>query len=144
MSLGTICDDTLVLYIVATYTEVQRVISDYFPAEFGIFFDGWTFKSEHYLAVFAAFGHDGKQETVLLAMAPLLDKEHDADAHIAFLKTILKPVKRHVECVRFLVGDNCSVTGSIATKLRIPLVGCASHRLNLAMNQYLETYAYIL
>ncbi|KAF1779715.1 hypothetical protein GQ600_25879 [Phytophthora cactorum] len=31
-------------------------------------------KSEHYLAVIAAFGHDGKQETVLLAMAPLLNK----------------------------------------------------------------------
>ncbi|KAG6945995.1 hypothetical protein JG687_00016975 [Phytophthora cactorum] len=111
-SLGTICDDTLVLYI-----------------------------HEHYLAVFAAFGHDGKQEAVLLAMAPLLGKEacvsnphHDADAHIASLKTILKPVKRHIECVRFLVGDNCSVNGSIATKLGIPLVGRASHRLNLAMN----------
>lgn len=100
---------------------------------------------------FAVFGHDGKQETVLLAMAPLLDTEacdsdphHDADAHIAFLKTILKPVKRHIECVRFLVGDNCSVNGSIARKLGVPLVGCASHRLNLAMNQYLETHADIL
>ncbi|KAG3081583.1 hypothetical protein PI125_g20130 [Phytophthora idaei] len=84
-------------------------------------------------------------------MTPLLDKEacgsnphHDADALIAFLKTILKPVKRHIECVRFLVGDNCSMNGSIATKLGIPLVGCANHRLNLAMNQYLETYADIL
>ncbi|KAG2760157.1 hypothetical protein PC116_g25133 [Phytophthora cactorum] len=74
-------------------------------------------------------------------MAPLLGKEacvsnphHDADAHIASLKTILKPVKRHIECVRFLVGDNCSVNGSTATKLGIPLVGRASHRLNLAMN----------
>ncbi|KAF1778876.1 Ribonuclease H-like domain [Phytophthora cactorum] len=128
--------------------EVLRVISGYLPAEFGIVFDGWTFKSEHYVAVFAAFGHGGKQKIVLLAMVPLLDKEHDphhdADAHIAFLKTILKPMKRHIECVRFLVGDNCSVKSSISTKLGTPLVGCASHRLNLSVNQYLETYAGIL
>eukprot|EP00644_Phytophthora_capsici_P019588 jgi/Phyca11/133604/e_gw1.585.2.1 len=84
-------------------------------------------------------------------MAPLLDKEdcnsdphHDADAHIAFLKTILKPLKRRIDCIRFLVGDNCSVNGSIASKLGVPLVGCASHRLNLAMTQYLDEYEDIL
>ncbi|KAG2760163.1 hypothetical protein PC116_g18128 [Phytophthora cactorum] len=43
-SLGTICDYTLVLYIVATCNELLRVISDYLPAEFGIIFDGWTLK----------------------------------------------------------------------------------------------------
>lgn len=150
-TLKPICDDTLVHYMAAVCQEVLRTFSEFLPERFGIVFDGWSFKSEHYVGVFAAFGHDGKRETVLLAMAPLLDKEdcnnhphHDADAHVAFLKTILKPLKRRIECVRFLVGDNCSVNGSIASKLGIPLVGCASHRLNLAMTQYLDEYEDIL
>ncbi|KAF1792151.1 Ribonuclease H-like domain [Phytophthora cactorum] len=136
-SLGTMCDYTLILYIVATCTEVLRVISDYHPAEFGI----------HYLAVFAAFGHDDKQESVLLAMAPLLGKEacvsnphHDADAHIAYLKTILKPVKRHIEYIlhkinelmKFLRGLNQAAkhySGHILTK-RFMVIGgvCGLHR----------------
>ncbi|KAF1793867.1 hypothetical protein GQ600_25677 [Phytophthora cactorum] len=46
-------------------------------------------------------------------LVPLLDKEgcdsnthHDADAYIAVLMSARKPVKRHFEYVRFLVGDN--------------------------------------
>ncbi|DBA02744.1 TPA: hypothetical protein N0F65_010672 [Lagenidium giganteum] len=35
--------------------------------------------------------------------------------------------------VKFLVGDNCSTNLAIATKLTTPIVGCASHRFNLAL-----------
>ncbi|KAG6596063.1 Hydroxyacylglutathione hydrolase [Phytophthora cinnamomi] len=42
--------------------------------------------------------------------------------------------------VGFLVGDNCATNQSIATKMGIPLVGCASHRFNLAVNKFLEPY----
>ncbi|KAE9154518.1 hypothetical protein PF006_g1454 [Phytophthora fragariae] len=60
-----------------------------------------TFKSEHFLAVFAIFGHDRKSESVLLAMTPLLDQEdpyenphHSAEVHIDFLRQQTKT--RHV------------------------------------------------
>ncbi|KAE9342795.1 hypothetical protein PF008_g9993 [Phytophthora fragariae] len=42
--------------------------------------------------------------------------------------------------VGLLVGDNCATNQSIATKMGIPLVGCASHRFNLAVNKFLEPY----
>ncbi|KAE9182775.1 hypothetical protein PF002_g26895 [Phytophthora fragariae] len=68
-----------------------------------------TFKSEHFLAVFAIFGHDRKSESVLLAMTPLLDQEdpyenphHSAEVHIDFLRSVLKDVKRFDNCVLFL------------------------------------------
>ncbi|EGZ29777.1 hypothetical protein PHYSODRAFT_475994 [Phytophthora sojae] len=34
---------------------------------------------------------------------------------------------------RFLVADNCTVNRRLATLMSVPLVGCASHRLNLAV-----------
>jgi hypothetical protein len=40
-----------------------------------------------------------------------------------------------IDMARFLVADNCATNKSIATKLGIPLVGCASHRFNLAANK---------
>ncbi|KAE8987713.1 hypothetical protein PF007_g19429 [Phytophthora fragariae] len=110
-----------------------------------------TFKSEHFLAVFAIFGHDRKSESVLLAMTPLLDQEdpyenphHSAEVHIDFLRSVLKDVKRFDNCVLFLVGDNCSVNGSMSAKMGVPFVGCAGYRLNLALARYLQEYATIL
>ncbi|KAE8975552.1 hypothetical protein PF006_g18139 [Phytophthora fragariae] len=37
-----------------------------------------------------------------------------------------------------MVGDNCSVNQSIGRKVgAVPFIGCASHRFNLAMKDYL-------
>ncbi|KAE9162259.1 hypothetical protein PF002_g31398 [Phytophthora fragariae] len=38
-----------------------------------------------------------------------------------------------LEQCRFFVGDNCSVNRQLATLTGVPLIGCASHRLNLAV-----------
>ncbi|OWY94058.1 hypothetical protein PHMEG_00036322 [Phytophthora megakarya] len=46
-----------------------------------------------------------------------------------------------VTCV---VGDNCSSNQSIATKIGVPLVGCASHRINLAVNRCITEYEPLL
>ena len=37
-----------------------------------------------------------------------------------------------------LVGDNVSVNRTIAIKAEVPLVGCASHQLNLAVDDLLS------
>ncbi|KAG6952916.1 hypothetical protein JG687_00012715, partial [Phytophthora cactorum] len=103
--------------------------------QFGIIFDGWTFHSEHYVAVFAALEHDGHAETVL-AMAPLVDDEvedHTAEVHVTFLCSILSIFMRTTADLLFVTGDNCSTKGRVATLLGLPLVGCASHRLNWAV-----------
>ncbi|OWZ09566.1 hypothetical protein PHMEG_00017707 [Phytophthora megakarya] len=42
--------------------------------------------------------------------------------------------------VKFIVGDNCSTNQNISTGLGIPLIGCASHRFNLAINRSLQDY----
>eukprot|EP00644_Phytophthora_capsici_P000652 jgi/Phyca11/109215/e_gw1.16.455.1 len=48
--------------------------------------------------------------------------------------------KRLEQCV-FLVGDNCSVNRRLATLMGVPLVGCASHRLNRAVAAQLSEHA---
>jgi hypothetical protein len=43
-----------------------------------------------------------------------------------------------LDCVEFLTGDNCSTNKALANIMRVPLVGCASHRLNLAVNDFYD------
>ena len=38
----------------------------------------------------------------------------------------------------YLVQDNCSVNKKLSRNLGIPLVGCNSHKLNLAVQMYLD------
>ncbi|KAG6962595.1 hypothetical protein JG688_00008523 [Phytophthora aleatoria] len=68
------------------------------------------------------------------------DGSQDADAHIKLFDCMLDVYNKTLDMVAFIVGDNCSTNQSIATKLDVPLVGCASHRFNLAVNKYLAEY----
>jgi len=52
----------------------------------------------------------------------------------------LSRVNRSWENVVCLIGDNTSTNLSIADKLKIPFIVCYSHRLNLAIKQYLKEY----
>jgi hypothetical protein len=70
-------------------------------------------------------------------MVPLLDAVDDdltARGNQAFLATMLpRDYGVQLEQCRFVVGGNCSVNRRLATLIGVPLVGCASHRLNLAV-----------
>jgi hypothetical protein len=45
------------------------------PDEFGLIFDGWTYVTMHYVAMFASYMKDGMHKESLLAVAPLVNKE---------------------------------------------------------------------
>ncbi|RLN95492.1 hypothetical protein BBJ28_00019948 [Nothophytophthora sp. Chile5] len=115
------------------------------PDHFGLVIDGWSHAAEHYLAVFACYEIDGIGQYPLLAMAPLINDESGDDrsarTHQAFLDTMLhRDYGKKVSDCLFIVGDNCAVNKKLDTLLDIPLVGCASHRLNLAVQAYLLQY----
>jgi hypothetical protein len=116
---------------------VELSITAELPARFGIMLDGWTHASKHCLAVFACYEVNARQKTTLLSMAHLLDAvDNDlrAQGHRAFLATMLpRDNGVQLEQCRFVVGDNCSVNRRLATLMGVPLVGCASHRSNLAV-----------
>ncbi|EGZ10370.1 hypothetical protein PHYSODRAFT_287026 [Phytophthora sojae] len=136
-SLDPISEETLRAGMDGVVVAVERSIASELPARFGIMLDGWTHASEHYIAVFACYEVNGCPKTTLLSMAPLLDALDDdlsAQGHLEFLATML-PRDYGVQLVqcRFLVADNCAVNRRLATLMSVPLVGCASHRLNLAV-----------
>ncbi|ETO77137.1 hypothetical protein F444_07620, partial [Phytophthora nicotianae P1976] len=129
--------DSLVKYMRLLVREVETVIAGIMPKSFGIIFDGWTFRSEHCVAVFASFRHDGKMQTIVIAIAPIIDDEisdYTASSNFKILDVILSYYGRSKASIAYIVGDNCSVNGAVADQLQVPMVGCASHRLNLAVN----------
>ncbi|KAJ8540608.1 hypothetical protein ON010_g12618 [Phytophthora cinnamomi] len=121
----------------AVTRSVERAIAVEMPVRFEIMFDGWSHDSEHYIAVFACYEVDGGMRCTLLCMAPLVNEEtsdFSAASHQAFLATMLaRDYQKRPEQVLFLVGDNCGVNCRLATLMGVPLVGCASHRLNCAV-----------
>ncbi|KAG6949354.1 hypothetical protein JG688_00014662, partial [Phytophthora aleatoria] len=76
---------------------------------------------------------------LLLAFSPV-DDEEDLGAQSLFdlIADTLSRFQRPWESVLFMVGDNCSVNQYIGRRIgAIPLIGCARHRFNLAMNDFL-------
>lgn len=147
--LEKICSNTLLKYMAALSNQVENKLKESLPRKFGIGFDGWTEGTDHYIALFACYQIDGVKKCPLLAFQPIPDYSEslesnytlDALAHETFivhtLGTIIHILKleyyeRSSDSLLFLVGDNCSTNRALATRLSVPLVGCASHRLNLA------------
>jgi hypothetical protein len=76
----------------------------------------------------------------LLALAPILNEEDlNAQSHYEFLIETLKIYNKTISFIQYIVGDNCNLMKAIANLLNIPLVACASHRFNLAVEEYLSS-----
>ncbi|KAG3117223.1 hypothetical protein PI124_g22723 [Phytophthora idaei] len=107
--------------------------------EFGLVLDGWIHGPEDFLAVFACFETSDGPWYPLLSMAPSMDEPDDAlsaGGHAAAIDRFL----RSLTDVLFLVGVNCAVNKTLARLMGALLVGCASHRLNLAVCELLAPH----
>ena len=125
-------------------TQMLKVVQDIeldlavkFLKKFGIVFDGWSKFAIHYVAVFAVGTNvpDGK---VLLSISPFEDEANlTAEQHGLYLSQQLQYFKWFMIDVIYLEGDNCSVNKKLSSNLGIFLVGCNSHKLNLAIRMFL-------
>jgi hypothetical protein len=131
---------TLKKYIAATTKAVEKAIAKIIPPVFGVMYDGWSCFADHYVALFLAYWRDGKLHHVLLAVAPLDEADLTAVSHCAFIRNILAIYGQLEASLQFLIGDNCSTNRLTATLLGVPLVGCASHRFNLASKRFLAEH----
>eukprot|EP00171_Calliarthron_tuberculosum_P023569 IDg23569t1 len=120
-----------------------------------ILHDGWSHNGMHFFGVFASFmrevtilrnGSCGTEEELcmpLLSVSPLPAEEaddrttqeeaesFDAEAHHRHLEEIFKYFDQDVsKWVLCSIADNCSVNKRLARLLRVPHVGCMSHKLN--------------
>ncbi len=118
------------------------------PSKFVVVFDGWSEGTEHYIAVSAACARMDKTTgnevpvQVKLSMRPLLADGINgmtAADHLQHITTTLNCLygkgSGNVLCI---VGNNCNVNRSMARTLQAPLIGCASHKLNLAVKMWIQ------
>ena len=147
-----VCSKTLIKACHLTTQCVERQLAPTHPSSESCLMGG-QHQNEHYIARFAVYMSDGVPEQAMLSMAPLLVSDediiddnltvaqvaHGAQQHTDYLASMLDYYHRGIDSVSFLVGDNCSVIRKMARDLQIPLIGCASHRLNLAVKMLIET-----
>lgn len=125
-------------YILSLVPLVEDSIKILLPEKFALMFDGWTDSSTHFVALFATFLKDNEYYELLLACAPLV-KEDDlgADQHLSFVKETLKLYGKSMDNVICYIGDNCPVNQRLSTISNTPLIGCYSHKLNLAVEEWI-------
>ncbi|TYZ67300.1 hypothetical protein PybrP1_012775 [[Pythium] brassicae (nom. inval.)] len=128
----------LKIYMESTTRAVERAISKEMPRNFGLMFDGWSCMTEHYVGLFGVYWNESVRKQPLLALAPLESGDQSAKSHRDFLEGVVGIYDQSVTSVRFLVRDNCNTNRATTTQLGVPLVGCASHRLNLATGRFLS------
>jgi hypothetical protein len=68
------------------------------------------------------------------------DVSFGSNEHIEHLEKALKIYNKDLTDIMAVIGDNCSTNKSLAKKLQVPLIGCRSHILNLAINDYFKNY----
>jgi hypothetical protein len=131
--------------ILALCKEMQTSIKHRLPDKFSIIFDGWTEGTIHYIGVSAAYvniveGVEVVTQTVL-SMRPLLKddiKGMTAQDHLHHLSIILGTYGKSDTDIVYLIGNNCSVNQGMSKILKAPLIGCGSHKFNLAVRQWIS------
>ncbi|ETM34740.1 hypothetical protein L914_18230 [Phytophthora nicotianae] len=119
-SLTPIAKNTLKRYLMRMIESVKARVAEEIPATFGIVLDG--------------------------SFCPL-EVEEDLGAQSLFdlIADTLSRYNKPWEAVHFMVADNCSVNQYIGSREGgLPMVGCASHRFNLAVTDYLTSYEALL
>jgi hypothetical protein len=140
--LKSISVETVQKYMELLVVEVEHRIKKEIPDKFAIVFDGWSEDSTHFIGIFVSYLTEEKlPKRHLLAFTPLLDESDlSADSQSALIIDTLELYEKNASNIVCLIGDNCSTNKSVANKLGVPLVGCASHRFNLAVNAYLQSF----
>ena len=137
---------TLRGHILALRDILRETLRNELPQKFVIVFDGWSEGTQHYVGVAAAYIKtiDGKEVPMqtMLSMQPLLShgiQGMRAKDHLEHLSRILELYGKTCADILCLVGDNCSVNQSMARTLNVPLIGCASHKFNLAVKRWIAS-----
>lgn len=130
-----VCSNTLMKYIASICEHVVDTIQINLPDQFGIALDGWTENELHFVAIFAVC----PQANYLLAINQLPDPTNQkAENHLVMIKEVLEGYKKSLVNVAFIVADNTNVNPCLASLMETNFIGCLSHKLNLAVNYFLE------
>ncbi|OWZ19264.1 hypothetical protein PHMEG_0006514 [Phytophthora megakarya] len=161
-SLSSISQKTLKTYLMGVYEAAKARVAEELPASFDIVLDGSTFNDRHFIAIFAVF-NDPKmwhgdvaddsskyysdtdcytRRFLLLVFCPLnVVEDLGAQSLFYLIADTLSRINKPWETVHFMVVGNCNVNQYIGNNEgALPMVGCASHRFNLAVSDYMTDY----
>jgi len=63
---------------------------------------------------------------------------------VDLIEEILIRFEKSLENVICIIGDNCATNAKIARLVKVPLVGCSSHRFNLQVKKYYSEHEPLL
>ena len=138
------CSRTIRKWTVATAKETEGNIAKTLQAAgvITLLMDGWTSDgtSTHYIAMFAGFvNQHGEYDEVLLGIQPTLDEDDlGAASHIELFDSTLELCGLTKDNVACFIADNCATNRAIFSQWDVPMIGCASHRLNLAVKHWIK------
>ncbi|ETL25804.1 hypothetical protein L916_20405 [Phytophthora nicotianae] len=135
--------NTLVSSIESVTKAVEKAIGEEMPDEFGLMLDDWSQDTEQFLAIYGCYDSPGGPRYPLLSMAPVMDEPDDhlnAEERMRAIVRFLPFFGKTINGCKFLVGDNCAVNKRLANLMNVPLVGCARHRLSLAVREFLVPF----
>ena len=141
-TLGKTSRKTIVKALETIWQEVVlRKLKERAPANFGILTDGWTGPDGlHYYGNYIAFEGKTPAECEFRLLEVSIQQEEvsfAADPYIASLNDALERILNTStkESALFFLSDHASVMQAIAANLKLPLIGCQSHRLELACKE---------
>jgi BED zinc finger len=147
--LRSVCSKTVRKHILALCDVVKEtIVTKLSASKFVLMFDGWTEGTEHYIGLNISYNvqckETGKQVPThsLLSMRPLLAEEivgMTAADHLRHISKVMLSYGRASEDILCLVGDNCAVNKKMAADLGVPILGCASHKFNLAVRVWIKS-----
>lgn len=137
---GTISRPTIMKYLNLLHKKVLEKLSREVPEHFGAIFDGWTCDGpmEHYFAYFLVWSTNTGYNKCLLTCDVLEKNEAgavrlSAENIVNQLTRKLILINKNLSQIDYIGGDNASVNIKVAKLINVPFVGCASHRLALAV-----------
>ena len=145
--LEPISHNSLKKYMELVTKEVEKRIQSALPEKLALAIDGWTKNSTHFVGVFAIYPAANTQgyDSALLAFSPLFSEtSFTANDHYQFLEWVLSVYGKTMSDVIAIIGDNAEVNKALSNLCEKPLIGCASHRFNLAVSLFLKEHTEII
>ena len=120
-------------------TKVEQKITVTLPPKFALALAGWSRHCTHVIgisAVHPSAANAKGYETALLAFSPMSGQtSFTADDHYEFIQLVHDVFCDTLETVVPIIGDNFETYKALANRCQKPLIGCASHRFNIAVKR---------
>ena len=130
---------TLVKMMFSLFLNCKQKLIDELSnvTKFSLMLDGWSRHSKHYVCVVICYSLLNKPYNERLLCFRTLPKEvsMSAEDHIELLDEVMADYGLRLDNCVALVGDHASVNTKMSKLLKIPLIGCWSHRLNLGVKE---------